>query len=72
MKKRHSKPKSAMDELTDSFMRLREEARQRMTPEEFAEADRQVHELADRIRARAHREILNRKYRSSERVRPAT
>lgn len=45
-----------MDELIESFMRLRDEARQRMTPEEFEEADRKVHELADRVRARAARE----------------
>jgi hypothetical protein len=43
-----------MDVLVDSFMRLREEARQRMTAEEFEEAERKVHELADQIRARHH------------------
>jgi hypothetical protein len=41
-----------MDVLVDSFMRLREDARQRMTAEEFDEAERQFHELADQIRAR--------------------
>jgi len=53
--KAERKKKSAMDQLIDSFMRLREEARQRMTPEEFEEAERQVHELADKVRARHQR-----------------
>jgi hypothetical protein len=52
-KPKAKKKKSAMDDLIDSFMRLREEARQRMTPEEFEEAERRVHELADRARKRA-------------------
>jgi hypothetical protein len=42
-----------MDVLIDSFMRLREEARRRMTTEEFEEAERQFHELADKARRRA-------------------
>jgi hypothetical protein len=47
-----AKSKSAMDVLVDSFMRLRSEAKQRMSEEEFKEAERKVHELADRIRKR--------------------
>jgi hypothetical protein len=53
MPKRKAKKKSAMDVLVDSFMRLREEARQRMTAEEFDEAEREFHELAERVRRRA-------------------
>jgi hypothetical protein len=56
--------------LIDSFMKIREDARQRMTSEEFDEADRKVHELADRIRARvAHRGILRRKPKRRARAR---
>jgi hypothetical protein len=51
-RKAKNKKKSAMDVLVDSFMRLREEARQRMTAEEFEEAERQFHKLADKIRKR--------------------
>jgi len=53
------KKNSARGALVESLMRLREEARQRMTPEEFEEADRRVHELADRVRAR-HKQIKGR------------
>jgi len=42
-------PKSAMDVLVDSFMCLREEAKQRMSEKEFQEAEQKAHELADRI-----------------------
>jgi hypothetical protein len=67
MAKPKAKPKSAMDVMVDSLMRLRAEARKRMTPKEFDEADRQVHELAGRVRARAARQgVPARKYRSSE------
>jgi hypothetical protein len=55
MPKPRTKKKSAMDVLVDSFMRLREEARQRMTAEEFEEAERQFRELADKVRKRAGR-----------------
>jgi hypothetical protein len=48
-----NKKKSAMDVLVDSFTRLCEEARQRMTAEEFEEAERQFHEIADKVRRRA-------------------
>jgi hypothetical protein len=54
-RKATKKKKSAMDELIDSFMRLREEARQRMTAKEFEEAERRVHELADGVRTRHQR-----------------
>jgi hypothetical protein len=55
--KAKKKKKSAIDTLVDSLMQLREEARQRMTAEEFEEADRQVHELANRIRKRRLHEV---------------
>ena len=42
-----------MEMLVDSFVRLREEARQRMTAAEFEEADRQFHKIANKIRRRA-------------------
>jgi hypothetical protein len=51
-KKSKKKKKSAMDLLISSLMRLREEARRRMTTEEFEEADRQVHKLAGKVRRR--------------------
>jgi hypothetical protein len=52
-RKAANKKKPAMDVLISSFMRLREEARQRMTPEEFEEAVREFHSLADKVRKRA-------------------
>jgi transcription elongation GreA/GreB family factor len=55
-KPKAKKKKSAIDTLVDSLMQLREEASQRMTAEEFGEADRQVHELADRVRAHVTRQ----------------
>jgi hypothetical protein len=52
-RKAANKKKPAMDVLISSFMRLREEARQRMIPEEFEEAEREFHKLADNVRKRA-------------------
>ena len=51
------KPKSAMDKLVESFLKLRAEAKERMSEEEFREADRQFHELANKVRARRRRAI---------------
>jgi hypothetical protein len=41
-----------MDRLVDSFMRLREEARERMSEEEFRKADEGFHQLANKVRSR--------------------
>lgn len=40
-----------METLIDSFTRLREEARERMSEEEFRQADEKFHQLANRVRA---------------------
>lgn len=57
MPKPAAKPKSAMDKLVDAFLKLRAEAKERMSEEEFREADCQFHELANRVRARRRRAI---------------
>jgi hypothetical protein len=46
-----------MDRLIDAFVKLRAEAKERMSEEEFREADRQFHELANKIRARRRRAV---------------
>lgn len=46
-----------MAKLVDAFIKLRAEAKARMPEEEFREADRQFHELADNVRARRRRAI---------------
>ena len=51
MPKAAAKPKSARDTLIDSVTRLREEARQRMSEDEFCEVEEKVHELANKVRA---------------------
>jgi hypothetical protein len=53
MSKPVSKPKSAMDKLVDSFHDLREEARKRMSPEEFRRAEKKFDEVVNKVRARA-------------------
>ena len=40
-----------MDTLVDAFDRLREEARQRLSEDEFRQADEKFHELANKVRA---------------------
>ena len=50
-------PKSAMDKLVDAFLKLRAEAEERMSEEEFSEADRKFNELARKVRARRKRAI---------------
>ena len=40
-----------MDLLIDSVMRLRDEARERMSEDEFRQADEKVHQIADKVRA---------------------
>jgi hypothetical protein len=54
MKKPKPKPKSAFDTLVDSFMRLRAEAKERMSEEEFQQAEKEFNKLANRVRARRH------------------
>jgi hypothetical protein len=49
------KPKSAMDTLVDSFSDLVEEARERMSSEEFRQAEKEFDEIIDKVKARAFR-----------------
>jgi len=57
MAKSLPKPKSAMDKLIESFFKLRAEAKERMSEEEFREADRKFNELACKVRARRQRKV---------------
>jgi hypothetical protein len=50
-----SKPKSAMDTLVDSFSDLVEEAKKRMSPGEFRQAEKEFDEIVDKARVRASR-----------------
>lgn len=45
------KPKSTFDALVESFSNLRAEAKDRMTEEEFRQAEEKFHELANKVRA---------------------
>jgi hypothetical protein len=51
MPKAAPKSKSASDTLVDSVTRLRAEAKERMSEEEFRQADEKVHQLAIKVRA---------------------
>ena len=51
MAKAAPKPKSAMDTLIESVSRLRTEAKERMSEEEFRQAEEKFHELANKVRA---------------------
>jgi hypothetical protein len=51
MAKPAPKSKSAFDTLVESVTRLRTEARDRMSEEEFRQADEKVHQLANKVRA---------------------
>ncbi len=51
MAKSAPKPKSAMDALVESFSRVVAEAKERMSPEEFREAERKFDEVVNRVRA---------------------
>jgi hypothetical protein len=51
MAKLSPKPKTAMDTLIDSFTRLRTEAKERMSEEEFRQADQKFNQLANKVRA---------------------
>jgi hypothetical protein len=55
MPKAASKPKSAMDELVDSFHDLVEDARKRMSPDEFQKAEKEFDKIIDKAKARASR-----------------
>jgi hypothetical protein len=58
MAKTAPKLKSAMDILVDSFSELVEEARERMTKEEFRHAEQKFDEIINRVREKRgrHRE----------------
>jgi hypothetical protein len=51
MPKAASKSKSAMDTLVESVTRLRSEAKERMSEEEFRRMEDEVHQLANKVRA---------------------
>jgi hypothetical protein len=51
MAKAAPKSKSAMDTLVESFTRVRDEAKERMSKDEFREADEKFHQLANKVRA---------------------
>ncbi len=51
MAKAAHKSKSALDTLIESVTRIRAEARERMSEDEFRQADEKVHQLANKVRA---------------------
>ncbi len=55
MAKTAPKSKSAMETLVDSFSDLVEEARERMSPEEFQQAEKEFDEIVSKVKARASR-----------------
>jgi len=55
MAKSPPKSKSAMDKLVESFSRLRAEAKERMSDEEFRWAEEGVDQIVARVRARRRR-----------------
>ena len=55
MAKPAPKTKSAIDTLVDSFSDLVEDAKERMSPEEFQKAQKEFDEIIDKVRARASR-----------------
>jgi len=55
MTKAAPKSKSAMEALVDSFSDLVEEARERMSPEEFRQAEKEFDQIVDKVKARASR-----------------
>ncbi len=55
MAKPATKSKSAMDTLVDSFSDLVEDAKERMSPEEFRKADKEFDEIINKAKARASR-----------------
>jgi hypothetical protein len=55
MAKSAPKSKSALDKLVDSFSDLVAEARERMSPEDFRQAENEFDEIIDKARSRASR-----------------
>lgn len=55
MPKAAPKSKSAMETLVDSFSDLVEEAKERMTPEEFETAEKEFDQIINKAKARASR-----------------
>jgi hypothetical protein len=51
MAKSAAKSKSALDALVESVTRFRAEAKERMSEDEFRQADEKVHQLANKVRA---------------------
>lgn len=51
MAKTAPKSKSALDTLIDSVTRVRAEARDRMSEDEFRQVEEKVHQLANKVRA---------------------
>jgi hypothetical protein len=57
MSRSPAKPKSEMDKLVDSFSDLVEEARERMSPEEFKQAEQGFDGIINKAKARASRGV---------------
>ncbi|PYX31568.1 MAG: hypothetical protein DMG77_06145 [Acidobacteria bacterium] len=57
MPKPVAKSNSAMDKLIESFLKLRAEAKERMSEEEFRETERKFDELVRKVRARRRRKM---------------
>jgi methionyl-tRNA synthetase len=55
MPKPASKQKSAMETLVNSFSELVEDARERMSPQEFQKAEKKFDKIIDKAKARASR-----------------
>ena len=55
MPKAAPKQKSAMDTLVEMVSRIRSEARERMSAEEFRQAEEKFDEIVNKVRARASR-----------------
>ena len=51
MAKAALKSKSALDTLVQSVSRIRDEAKERMSKDEFRQADEKFHQLASKVRA---------------------
>lgn len=56
MPKSVPKSKSAMDKLVDSFSDLVEDARERMSPKEFQQAEKDFDDIVNKVKARASRD----------------
>lgn len=51
MPKAAAKPKTAQETLIGSVMRIRDEARERLSEGEFRQVEEKVHQLANKVRA---------------------